>query len=200
MDVDLDTKTSFDPKSVFPQIVRATVVNNSKKEISPHTCGVYFQPIPKDPISGLAAIPYKEAEDIGYEKIDFLHLTLLDYFESNEEIDFLLEREPDWMLLLDPEVVGKLFHLGTRNDEGKLKHFPMLLKVAPRSVQQLADCLALIRPGKGVLIDKYVKSPETVRELLYKQDNGVYAFKRSHAIAYALNIVLQLHLIKLDVI
>lgn len=199
MDVDLDTKTSFDPKSVFPQIVRASVVTK-KGELTPHACGVYFQPIPKDPVSGLAAIPYDVADEYGYEKIDFLHLSLLDNFESNEEIEYFLDREPDWMLLLDPEVVGKLFHLGTRNDEGKLKHFPMLLKVAPRSVQQLADCLALIRPGKHVLIDKYIKSPEHTRDLLYKQETGVYAFKRSHAIAYALNIVLQLHLIKLDVI
>lgn len=199
MDVDLDCQTSFNPKTIFPQITRASVLNK-KKELIPHACGVYFQPIPTDPISNLAAIPYEQAEELGYEKIDFLHLSLLDNFESNEEIDYLLSKEPDWNMLLDPDVVGKLFHLGTRNDEGKLKHFPMLLKVAPRSVQQLADCLALIRPGKGVLLDRYVKSPSNTRDLLYKQDNGSYAFKRSHAIAYALNIVLQLHLIKMDVI
>jgi DNA polymerase III alpha subunit len=168
--------------------VAASRVNDG--QLVKHQVGVYFQDIPKDPITNLSAIPYKEAEELGFIKIDMLHLHVLDYFENKQEIRVLLRKEPDWKLLRDPEIVGQLFQIK--------KHFDLINKIKPKTIQELADAIALIRPGKRNLLDVYLKDRNTVRDkLLYIKplDDSNY-FKRSHAISYALVIVLQLHLVK----
>ena len=185
MDIDIDLQTTFDPRLLMKQAIPASMLKNG--DLVKHQCGHYFQAIPIDPLTNIAAIPYEQAEDLGYFKIDFLHLSLLDGFKSKTEIRTLLAQQPNWQLLLDPEQATKLFHLH--------KHGHLLQRVKPKSVQELADCLALIRPGKRELLDPYLRNKEKVRPILYtKADNG-YSFKRSHAISYALTIVLQLHLI-----
>ena len=187
MDVDIDFRTDFDPQKIFPEAIRASRIQD--KEIKPHNAGVYFQHIAKDCITRLAAIPYQEAEESGYFKIDFLHLSLLDNFENKTEIRTLLKREPDWLLLQNPAVVGKLFQLHS--------HFELVHSIKPSSVQELADCIALIRPGKRYLLDAYIKDRNVIRKELYtKPDDDRPYYKKSHAIAYALTITLQLHLIK----
>lgn len=186
MDIDLDLRTDFDPKRIFKQATTASMVKED--ELVKHPCGVYFQSIPVDPVTNLASIPYEEAEVLGYFKIDFLHLSALDHFTSKEEIRKLIRKSPDWTLLLDDESVAKLFQLS--------RHVDLLRKVKPRSVQEIADCIALIRPGKKQLLEQYLKDREKARELLYQKSEDGYAFKRSHAISYALTIVLQLHLMK----
>ncbi len=187
MDIDLDLKTDFDPLKIFDEAVRASMVKNN--DLIKHNVGVYFQSIPVDKLTGLAAIPYKQAEEVGYFKVDFLHLSLLDVFNSKEEIRELLKLEPDWSLLMRPDVVSNLFQIS--------KQYDLVSKLAPKSVQELADCIALMRPGKRHLVDAYIKDKTLVREELYrKPDDDKYYFKRGHAISYALNIVLQLHLIK----
>jgi DNA polymerase III alpha subunit len=185
MDIDIDFPTTFDPRHLLKQAIPASMLKNG--DLVKHQCGYYFQSIPIDPLTNIAAIPYEQAEQLGYFKIDFLHLSLLDGFDSKTEIRTLLAREPDWDLLNNTEHISKLFHLH--------KHAQLLQRVKPRSVQDLADCLALIRPGKRELVDQYMRNKEKIRPILYtKADNG-YSFKRSHAISYALTIVLQLHLI-----
>jgi DNA polymerase III alpha subunit len=70
-------------------------------------------------------------------------------------------------------------------------------KLAPKSVLEIADCIALMRPGKRYLVDAYLKDKELIREELYrKPDDDKYYFKKGHAVSYALIIVLQLHLVK----
>lgn len=155
-----------------------------------HPCGVYFQHIASDPISGVAAIPYREAQELGYFKIDFLHLSLLDDFSSKSQIRTLLKLPPDWKLLEQEAVVEKLFHIKN--------HFSLINRLRPKSVQELGDAIALIRPGRRSLVDLYMLDKEQIRStMLYARNNqDDYAFKKSHSIAYAFNIVLQLHLIK----
>jgi DNA polymerase III alpha subunit len=189
MDIDIDFPTSFNPEKLFPW-VRASIVKND--ELSPHPCGVYPQFIPRDAITGLAAIPYKEAEELGYYKIDFLHLGVYDNFQSREEIDALLEEEPDWNLLLDKSAQLKLFQLS--------KHGDILDTVKPTCIEELADVLALIRPGKKQLVKLYMTHRDVTRRTLYARDENGYSFKKSHAIAYALVIKLQLHLISAGVL
>ena len=184
MDVDIDTPTTFNPIHLFPW-TRACLVKDG--DLQPHPCGVYPQAIAVDDLTGLAAIPYKDAEDIGYYKIDFLHLNIYDHFQSREEIEHLLEIEPDWHLLTDPEAQKKLFQLS--------KHGDILDEVQPTSVEELADVLALIRPGKKQLLKLYKVQREATRRILYAKDETGYSFKKSHAIAYAMVIILQLHLI-----
>ena len=184
-DIDIDFRTDFNMQSIFGW-VRASMVKNEL--LRPHPCGYYPQAMAADPQSGLAAIPYDVAEGLGYTKIDALHLSVYDCFESRAEILALLEIEPDWSLLLQPSQQKKLFQLS--------RHGDILELVRPRSVPELADVLALIRPGSRHLARLYRKQPEQVRSLLYAADADGYTFKKSHATAYALVIVLQLHLLQ----
>ena len=183
MDIDIDLPKSFDPDEYF-QITHALMVEDG--DTRKHPAGVYFQNIPRDAESGLAAIPYKKTEDLGFTKIDLLHLALLENFDSKAQIKSLLKREPDWSILDDPEKVKTLFHIGN--------HFDVVNRVKPTSVLQLADIMALIRPGKRKLLDAYINNPEQTREELYtKRINS--DMRKAHAVSYALLIVLQLHLI-----
>lgn len=187
MDVDIDLKTDFDPMDYFPMAVRASMIKEN--DLVKHPAGAYFQSMHKDKVTGLAAIPYDRAEELGYFKVDFLHLSVLNFFDSKEEIRELSKIPPDWALLESAVVVKKLFQLH--------RHYDLVQQVKPRSVEELADCIALIRPGKRKLIAAYLKNKTEARKFLYrKEENEQYSFKKSHAIAYALTIVLQLHLIK----
>lgn len=186
MDVDLDTAPSFKPQSIFPKWVRAAVLKDGK--FAPHPCGVYPQRMAKDPITGLAAIPYDDAEDLGYLKVDFLHLTVYSHFTSRAEIDTLLQKDPDWTLLQIPSQQVKLFQLS--------KHGELLSKLKPKTILELADIMALIRPGKRQFIGLYEKDRKAGRQILYANDETGYAFKKSHALAYAYVVWLQLHLIE----
>ena len=185
-DIDIDFPTTFNLNSVINHAIPASMVRNG--ELVKHPCGYYFQSIPIDPHTKLAAIPYQAAEQLGYFKIDFLHLSLLDSIKSKSEMRSLIAKPPNWELLQDPGVVSKLFQIH--------KNAELLRRVKPNSVNQLADTIALIRPGKKHLIARYLKDPDSVRGELYRRDGDGYYFKKSHAVSYALTIVAQLHLIE----
>lgn len=189
MDVDIDLRSDTPIRKIFPNWVPAMqVVNNRAMK---HACGIHPQGIPVDPLSGIAAIPYKEAATAGYFKIDMLHNTIYSHFESKMEIDALLEIEPPWELLKSPGIVRQLFQLS--------KHWDLVKTIQPKTVEDLADAIALIRPGKQNLVKLYARDKEQARELLYSLNDETYSFKKSHSIAYALVIVLQLHLINAGV-
>lgn len=186
MDIDVDTSPSFNPTKLFPW-TRAALVRDG--QYTQHPCGVYPQTIPVDPISELAAIPYDAAEELGYLKIDFLHLNVYQHFKTRAEIDDLLLKDPDWKLLLVPSNHHKLFQLAN--------HGELLLKLKPASIEDMADMMALIRPGKRQLVPLYQKSKDMARPLIWSRDGeGGYAFKKSHALSYSYVLLLQLHLIE----
>lgn len=185
MDIDIDTPTDFDPKRIFPNIVTASMVKDG--ELKKHPVGVYFQNAPTDPVTNLAAIPYEQADRVGLMKVDFLHLSTLDSFNSKDEIRRLLKQPPNWEMLLDPDIVGQLFQIKN--------HFDVINAVRPTSTIELADCIALIRPGKRFLLDMYLKNKEKTRIEIYKKTDKYY-FKKGHAISYAYTIILQMHAIE----
>lgn len=133
-------------------------------------------------------MPYDAAEELGYFKIDFLHLNVYQHFKTRTEIDELLAKEPDWTLLQVPSNHPKLFQLAN--------HGELLLKLKPASVIEVADVMALIRPAKRQLVPLYQKSKEMARSILWKADDTGYAFKKSHALGYSYVLILQLHLIE----
>lgn len=183
VDIDIDIAPSTKIESVIP-CVRASMVRDD--QLVRHPVGVYLQNIPIDPLTKLAAMPYTNAKEVGFFKFDFLNLHVLQHYSSKAQLRHAIKEEPNWSLLEDPEVVAQLFHIG--------KHGDVVSAVAPRTVESLADCLALIRPGKRALLDRYLANPQQTRLQLYQRSaDEKYAFKRSHAIAYALIIVLQLH-------
>jgi DNA polymerase III alpha subunit len=190
MDIDIDLKTSFNPNQHFPQAVLASIV--SRNELTKHPCGVYFQRVPTDPVTHLCAIPHKFAENLGYMKIDFLHLNVMDYFNSKQEIKTLLRKTPKWGLMLKSDVVEKLFQLNNSGD--------IIRKIQPTSIQEIADCISIIRPGKTHLLNDYILDRVNTRRKLYTIEPGSYAYKKGHAVAYAMIVVLQLHLIEAGVL
>ena len=186
MDVDIDVQPSFKAENYFPNWVKASILKDGV--LSAHPCGVYPQSIAEDAFTKLSAIPYESAEELGYLKVDFLHLNVYSNFKNKAEIDDLLNKQPDWTLLQLPSTWPKLFQLA--------KHGEMLQSLKPKSVEDIADIMALIRPGKKGLLGLYKKERAAARQILYAKDDEGYSFKRSHAVAYALVVVLQLHLIE----
>ena len=184
-DIDIDTPTTFDAHKFFPEWPKASIVTGD--ELRKHPCGFYPQNIAVDPITKLAAIPYDVAEDLGFAKLDFLHLTLLDKL-SRKELEMFVKQEPDWTLLQQPSVHSKLFQLA--------KHGDLLCDLKPTSIEELADVMALIRPGKKNYLGLYKKNKLECRKILFAMEEDGYSFKRSHAIAYSFNVIIQLHLIE----
>lgn len=149
-----------------------------------HPSGVYFQNIPTDPLTGFASIPYKNAADLGYFKVDFLNNTLYANVRDENHLDELVNREPDWEMLKHKEIVEMLIHIG--------KHFGIVQSVEPKSVKDLAIILALMRPGKRHLVGK---SRELIEAEIWKPSGESFQFKMAHAFAYAVSIVVQMNLI-----
>jgi len=157
-----------------------------------HNTGIYFQDIPIDPLTGLASIDAKAAENRGYFKIDFLNVSLYDGVRNEEHLIKLMDREPIWELLEHKEFVEELWQIGN--------HAKLLNEKRPTSIEELAMVLAIIRPAKSHLkkmswgeIEKTVWDKPTLGEKGYKYKDSM--FKHSHAVAYAVGIVVQMNLI-----
>lgn len=161
--------------------VRASRVD--KDALTRHPSGVYFQQIPLDPFSGCASIPFQEAGDLGYFKIDFLNNTLYQDVRDENHLRELVDREPEWSLLEERDIVGMLAHVSD--------HFAVVDVIKPRSIDDLAIVLALIRPGKRHLLHQ---KRDWIEAEIWKASDE-FTFKRAHAIAYAVSIVVQLNLL-----
>lgn len=185
MDIDIDLPSNVNAEELFPKAISASM--NEDGKLVKHLVGHYFQDIPVDEQTGLSAITYKKALEYGFFKIDMLHLKLLDQFESKEHLEEYMFKEPEWTLFQNEDVVARLFHLS--------KSYELLCKVKPSSVLEVADCLALIRPGKTSLINSYIKDKEAIRKELYKKEKPS-DLRKSHAIPYAYLVIAQLNLIE----
>ena len=150
-----------------------------------HNTGIYCHKIPIDPFSGRASIEYKEAEERGYFKIDFLNVNIYNKIKNEEHLIQLMNREPIWELLEEKEFVDMLFHING--------HCSILKEMKPKNVEQLAAILAIIRPAKRYLLGKNWN--EVMKEIWIKPANDDYYFKKAHGISYATAIVVQMNLI-----
>jgi hypothetical protein len=182
-DVDIDFFDREQALKLFKHTPASIIKDDT---IEKHKTGVYFHKIPTDPVSGYSSIDYKRAEDRGYFKIDCLNVNIYKAVESEEELVRLMIEEPDWNMLKDKTIVDQLFHLNG--------HYDIVSKLEPKNIEQLAAVLAIIRPAKRNLMYKYWK--EILKEVWIKPKDGSYFFKKSHAVAYAQAIVVQMNLIK----
>ena len=157
----------------------------ARRDNTHHNTGIYAQSIPHDLAANVAGIEYKQAEQRGYFKIDFLNVGIYKSVKNEEHLIQLMETEPLWELLLQDEFTDLLFHLNGHGD--------IIRKTQPTSVEQLAAVLAMIRPAKRHLIGK--TWTEIMMEVWNKPDNNEYYFKKPHAIAYAMAVVVQMNLI-----
>lgn len=159
------------------------LIMNEAGAPSKHLSGVYFQNIPICPLTATASIPYKEAPKRGYFKIDFLNQSVYKEVRDEDHLIDLLNREPIWELLDEPEMVSQLAHIHN--------HYDIVQKIAPRSIEDLAVVIALIRPGKRHLLSK--TRDEIDAEIWTKNEDDLYVFKRAHALSYAALIVVQMN-------
>jgi DNA polymerase III alpha subunit len=181
-DIDIDFTDREQALKLFKH-TRASREENNK--LVKHNTGVYFQSVPVNAETGLCAVPYTEAEEREYFKIDFLNVGLYKGVRDEEHLVQLMNQEPLWDLLQQNEFVDLLFHLNGHGD--------ILRKTCPTSVEQLAAVLAMIRPAKRDLIGK--DWPTIMKNVWTIPETGEYYFKKSHATAYALAIVVQMNLI-----
>ena len=179
-DIDIDFADRTTALNVLKHI-DARLDNTSKK----HNTGVYCTSIPYNPVTGISTIDYKEAEDRGYFKIDFLNVSVYEGVKSKEHLTKLLETEPLWDLLLEDDFVNKLFHVNG--------HGSILRQMVPESIEQLAAILAMIRPAKRYLIGKDWTTVMT--EIWARPENDEYYFKKSHAHSYAALVVVHMNLL-----
>ena len=184
-DVDIDFYDRDGVLKLFKH-TPATIVREDKNE--KHKTGVYFHAVPEHPVTGHSSLDYKKAEDRGYFKIDMLNVNIYKEVKSEQELVELMIQEPDWDMLKDPKIVEKLFHLNG--------HFRIVSTLEPKTIEQLAAVLAIIRPAKRHLMHKHWV--DIMKEVWVRPTDGSYFFKKSHAVAYAQAIVVQMNLMLRD--
>jgi len=182
-DVDIDFADRQQALKLFRH-TPASIIKDG--EIEKHKTGVYFHETPIDPIAESCSFDYKRAEERGYFKIDLLNVNLYEGIKSEQELVELMLTEPDWDMLKDKNIVDQLFHING--------HYDIVSKLEPKNIEQLAAVLAIIRPAKRGLM--YKDWQTILREVWVKPADESYYFKKSHAVAYAQAIVVQMNLLK----
>jgi len=181
-DIDID----FIDREQALKLFKHTVASrNDNGRTVKHNTGVYLHEVPVDAVSGLCSVPYEQAEEQEFFKIDFLNVSIYKGVRDEAHLNQLMETEPLWNLLEQNEFSDLLFHVNG--------HGGLLRQMKPTSVEQLAAVLAMIRPAKRYLIGKEWTTVMT--EVWTKPENGDYFFKKSHATAYAVAVVVQMNLI-----
>ena len=179
-DIDIDFADRTQALAVLKH-VDASLDGTVKK----HNTGIYCTAIPHNPVTGISTIDYKTAEDRGYFKIDFLNVSVYEGVKNREHLTQLMETEPLWDLLEQDDFANLLFHVNG--------HGNVLRAMKPKNIEELAACIAIIRPAKRHLLGK--SWSEVFDEVWTKPTTDEYYFKKAHAIAYAHVIVVQMNLI-----
>jgi len=167
------------------QHVPATIMRESGPV--QHNTGIYVTDIPVDPFLGSASLDYRVAEERGYIKLDMLNVGIYSQVTSEEHLIELMNREPPWDRLYDPDFCSQLIHIGN--------HYDTLIKMpeAVNTIGRMAMFLALIRPGKRHLIG--LNWREVAKTVWDADPAGGYQFKRSHSVAYSHLVVVHMNLL-----
>lgn len=182
-DVDIDFFNRDDLLKLIPHVVACRVERGSIKK---HNTGVYLQDIPVNPMTGFASIDYETAQEQGYFKLDFLNVSVYKDIKNEQHLIDLLSVDPIWELLYEKDICDQLFHING--------YHTLLAELKPNTIEELAMVLALIRPGKKYLIEKCKTDGfSSILNEIWTKDNDQYYFKKSHGIAYAHVIVMQLN-------
>jgi DNA polymerase III alpha subunit len=160
---------------------RTATLDGAKK----HNTGIYPTEIPHNPLNNCATVDYKTAESRGYFKVDFLNVGIYKGVRDEHHLTELINREPMWELLEHQEFADQVFHISG--------HSNIVAKLRPRSVEQLAAVLAIIRPAKRYLVE--CRWDQIMKEVWLKPDNDQYYFKKSHAYSYAVAVIVHANLL-----
>lgn len=200
-DVDLDVVDRDRVMSILSDAVPASQLSADGKRLVRHNTGVYFQNIPTDPLNGLATFPYEIAEDLGYYKVDFIPYHAYEGVRDEAHLRQLLEMAESerfpwkWFeqsrFFTNPNHSLRVTHLGN--------HYELTLRYPPRSVLDVAALIALIRPRKSYLIGRpWAEICDLIWQKLPEEENGEarnYFFKKSHAVAFALVILVHMQML-----
>ena len=181
-DIDIDFNDREEALKLFKHI-KASRLDGDK--LVKHNTGVYLHEVPVDAVTGLCSVDYTQAEEQEYFKIDFLNVGLYKGVRDEAHLVQLMNTEPLWDLLEQDDFANLLFHVNG--------HGGILREMKPKSAEQLAAVLAMIRPAKRHLIGK--TWDEVMQEVWTKPENDEYYFKKSHATAYAMAVVVQMNVI-----
>ena len=164
------------------QHIKASIIKDGAKT---HNTGVYFTDCPQLPNSNQCSLDYKQAESLGYFKIDLLNVNIYSLVKDRVVLKDMFERDPPWHRLDDKTFVDQLFHLNGHHD--------VVSKLMPNNLEQLAACLAIIRPAKRHLIGKTWS--EILADVWIKPTDGQYYFKKAHAFSYAGAVIVHMNLL-----
>jgi DNA polymerase III alpha subunit len=181
-DIDIDFVDREQALALFKHVRASREEDN---HLVKHNTGVYLHEVPVNAVTSLCAVPYEPAEDRGYFKIDFLNVSIYKGVRDETHLNQLMETEPLWDLLEQDDFTNLLFHVNG--------HGHVLRMMKPKDIESLAACLAIIRPAKKHLLGK--PWTEVMQDVWTKPTTDDYYFKKSHAIAYATAIVVQMNLI-----
>ena len=181
-DIDIDFLDRAMPLAELRHVAASIAEGDTFKK---HNTGVYCTSIPYNPLTGLSTIDYKLAEERGYFKIDFLNVSIYKGVKDDNHLTQLMETEPLWDLLEQDDFSNLLFHVNG--------HGHVLRKMKPKNIEELAACLAIIRPAKKHLLGK--PWSEVMLDVWTKPTTEEYYFKKAHAVAYSMAIVVQMNLI-----
>jgi hypothetical protein len=187
-DIDID----FANRQDILKVIRHTSASQLKNDqLTAHNTGVYVTDIPMDPFTGLATIPYESAEQRGYVKLDFLNVNLYQQVHSEQHLLELMQTPPDWPRFnTDQGFFEQLIHVN--NHWNVLKKMPEPVDSVPR----LAMLLAIIRPAKRHLIGRTWQ--EVGQDVWVRPEDDTYYFKKSHAVAYAHLVIVNMNLLRND--
>jgi len=182
-DIDIDVGNR---DHLLELITHTSAAMRNVTPIRKHPSGIYVTDIPYDPAYDMAAIDYTEAENRGYFKLDILNVHVYENVKDETHLVRLMQ-EPDWSMLTDRSIVEKLIHLN--NSYNIMQRMPEPIDSIPR----LAMFLAVMRPAKKHLQGLTWKE---VAKTVWDKDNDGYSFKKSHAIAYAQLVVVNMNILK----
>lgn len=178
-DIDIDFA---DRDIILSQLEHRVAKLNSGKK---HNTGVYATEIPHNPIDNISTIEHKAADDRGYFKLDFLNVSIYKGVKDEEHLQQLMDKEPLWELLQHDDFSNNVFHLNGHGD--------VLRTMQPKTVEQLAAVLAVIRPAKKHLVNEPWET--VLKEVWTKPENGDYYFKKAHSLSYAFAVIVHMNLI-----
>lgn len=183
-DIDIDVADRDKALSLL-QYTAASIVHDEK--VTKHNTGVYFTEIPRNPYTGLSSLDYKQAEELGYIKLDILNVGLYQQVKSEQHLQKLMQQEPAWDKLYDPDFCSRLIHIGA--------HYDTLIRMpeAVNSIPRLAMFLAVIRPAKRHLIGR--TWTEVARTVWDRPADDSYYFKKSHSVGYAHLVAVNMNLL-----
>ncbi|RMH20483.1 MAG: hypothetical protein D6698_04180 [Gammaproteobacteria bacterium] len=153
-------------------------------ELLRHPSGVYVSRVPVDPVTGQCSLDHHRAEHLGYPKVDLLVNRSYAAFRSTDELAEYVNRiyagEFPAEHFLDPK-----YYEGEPRIPQLYRHYDMVLRYPPKSVDDVAILFALIRPACRHLVGLPI---EEIAQRIWVEKTKGYRYKKSAAYGVALGV------------